>query len=76
MTEALVLNEENLLGLAVVGYISFDVNSSGIEAGSAFGPTPAGDQDIFYHGAYIEYNVPSTTILKLLMDPWMTPINQ
>ena len=54
MTKTLVFDEENLFGLAVVGYISFDINSSGIEAGSTFGPTPAGYQDIFYQGAYVK----------------------
>ena len=76
MTKTLVFDEENLFGLAVVGYISFDINSSGIEAGSTFGPTPAGYQDIFYQGSYVKQHVPSTTILKLLIDPWMTPMNQ
>ena len=47
VTEALVSNEEHLLGLAKIGYVSFYVNASCVEPSSSFGPASPSYQYVF-----------------------------
>ena len=76
MTETLILSQQNLFSLAIVSNIPLDINSSGIESSASSGPTTTSDQHILENMTWIIKNIPSTAILKLLTEPWTTPLNQ
>ena len=75
MTKTLIFYEEQLLSLTIISYIAFDINSSGIKPSASFGPTSSSNKNILDNVAWIVKELPSTTILKLRTDPWMTPTN-
>jgi hypothetical protein len=76
MAEDLALHKEQLLGLAEVCHVTFEIDPSGVEPRATFGPASAGDQHIFYDAACLRRSVPSRVILKLRTDPCSTPTNQ